>query len=536
MNARAIAFWDNTRDAVLLVLAFALPLIFYFKTYDPELAKEATLLAGVSLLWFSVAARGIEAGRFEWPANRTAMTILSKSLVGWALISLLFLTQPLLSAWTVAMFIAGIALYMFVMVGPASAGFAAKLSWAISGASIFAVLYALAQYLGLDPLPWGELSTHPSSTLIHPATLGVFCASAFPLALSLALDKNYSTALKGLAAASAMASALTAGLIFLGSSTFAITGLSGLHISFTPTAIGRVGTAWTWLLILISLFFSIRDAARRRKEGDSRVAALMFGQITGAIVLLFGFLLGRIEDSAGVFPLFWLLLGSTTGLAFERGGATAAAVAIPAGPIVRRFLYIPGCAIAGAGLFASLAVMTSDCNHNTAIHLAANNKNAEAIVKFDEVALWHPEGLHSRYLAANIIASEKSGTALESALARYKEIETFAPHYRRMDYRKGAALAKLHRRPEAEKSLLASVKVLPNDAETYRLLVEVSTDLGKTKQAHEAALALVRIAPEDAAGWHILAEQYQQRGRGDLARKMLERAAKVQDLAQAGLK
>ena len=173
-------------------------------------------------------------------------------------------------------------------------------------------------------------------------------------------------------------------------------------------------------------------------------------------------------------------------------------------------------------------VMVWDCRHNTAIHLAGLGRTDESISQFDAVSVWHPDGLHARYLAANLTADEGD---LEGALARYSILDDLARHYRRTDYRKAAIYAKLRRRPEAEKSLLAYTRYNDNDKEAYRLLVDVSIHLKKQDQAHEAALQLVRIAPDDSKNWFLLSELYKQKGDYKMARKMLDRAEKVRDYA-----
>ncbi len=175
-------------------------------------------------------------------------------------------------------------------------------------------------------------------------------------------------------------------------------------------------------------------------------------------------------------------------------------------------------------------VMVWDCRHNTALHLASLGKTEESVKQFDGVSVWHPNGAHARYLAANLVADKGDW---EAALARYAELESFARHYRRTDYRKAAIYAKLRRRPEAEKSLLAYTRYIENDEEAYRLLVDVSIHLKKQDQAHRSALQLVRIAPNDPKNWFLLSDLYKQKGEYQMARRMLDRAERVHDYAGA---
>ena len=87
MNGRLTAFWQSATEWGIKLLVFALPLTFYIKTYNTGIVKEATLLAGVSLVWFCWVARQLEAGRFEWPANRTWLATLAKLLLLWAFVA-----------------------------------------------------------------------------------------------------------------------------------------------------------------------------------------------------------------------------------------------------------------------------------------------------------------------------------------------------------------------------------------------------------------------------------------------------------------
>jgi tetratricopeptide (TPR) repeat protein len=459
--------------------------------------------------------------------------MLINALIAAVLFSVLTRPQAILYAWRVSQFVAALALFLFVFVGPASVGFARKLSAAAAGAAALTSVYALLQMFGIDLVAWESAGTPVTGTLTNPRALGVFCAAALPLALSLAADASENKLLKRMAGAAALLCALVAGLMLIDARPAA---MPAFRFSLAPAAAGRAGDALALLLSCAGMYLAVREARRRSKDGDRRAAALLFGHAAACAVLLAGFFTLGLKENTALFALYWMLLGSAVGLAYERGGSIVAAVVIPASPALRRFLYLPAVLIAGLGLTVSLSAMSSDCLHNNAVSLAARGRGAQAVSKFDAVPLWHPQGLHARYLAANLVADDGAQDSLTNSLRRYAKLQSIAPHYRRIDFRQGAVLAKLHRPQSAEEKLLAAVSVFPRDPEAYRLLVEISTDLGKNDQAHEAALALVGIAPDNARHWHILAEQYQQRGRGDLARKMLDRAAKINDYARAPLK
>ncbi|MFH2202624.1 MAG: hypothetical protein ABIJ96_05890 [Elusimicrobiota bacterium] len=574
MNERLTEFWEKGANAGVKLLAFVLPLAFYLKTYNTDLVKEATLLAGVCVIWFCTVARHIEAGRVEWPANRTLIAVLAKALCGWLLVVWALSAQPELYAFPLMRFLLFVTLFLLVATGPASVSFAAGLSAAASAAAGLAGLYAVLQAAGLDPLLWqGAYGRQAFATMARPELLGVFSAAAFPLALSLTVNPTAQRA-KRLAAHAAAAAAFT-GVILSGSGTalavfavaaalfslFALARLGGegraagwlaaaavpaaalgtiaygggfaalLSLRLRPSLLPASGTGPALLcaVLLLAVFASsLKDYLRRSREGELRAAAIIAGQWAGAFAILLAGLLGAAANSAAIGALLWLLAGSLTGLALERGAAQVYVIPIPAPPGLRRLLYLPAGALAALGCLAALTLMGWDCNHNTALHLAGRGETAAAVARFDGVSLWHPNGLHARYLAANLTAGAGDW---ENALRRYDQLERRARHYRRLDFRKAAALAALHRGAEAERSLLAYVKFRTDDPEAYRLLVDVSTDLGKNEQSHRAALQLVRLEPDEPRHWHLLAEQYKRRGDYANARRMLDRASKVRDYA-----
>jgi len=229
MNARNISTLDRCVEAGLLLLVFLLPLACYFKTYDPGMLKDLTLMGAGALVACLALFRQFEAGRFELPASRTWMALLAGALLLW--ISASFGMNPNKEA---SLFPAGrlwlfAALFLVVLLGPASVSFARRLSsWTLAAAGLAGIL-AVLQALGLDAHPWSRVYEGRSlGTFRDPALLGAFLGAAFPLALAAAADRERSGGGRGLAglagalcAAGVMLSGSQAGLLAFGTAALA---------------------------------------------------------------------------------------------------------------------------------------------------------------------------------------------------------------------------------------------------------------------------------------------------------------------------
>ncbi|MBI5200929.1 MAG: hypothetical protein HY925_05030, partial [Elusimicrobia bacterium] len=238
-NERAVEFLDRAQAALPLFCAVALPLGFYLKSYDPAMIKEVTLQTAAALaaaLWLS---RALEAGRFELPSRREWIASLALALLAWTLLSLSWNPYPAVSLMPALRQASLLVLFLAVVVGPASAGWAVALAdWTLAGA-FAASLYALAQRAGFDPAPWrGGFGSSAFSTLGGPAALGALAAACWPLALARAADPEAGPVRRGF---SLFAGVLVLGAAWASSSATAMVALAAGAAAFAARALSAGG-------------------------------------------------------------------------------------------------------------------------------------------------------------------------------------------------------------------------------------------------------------------------------------------------------
>lgn len=183
MSARMALLWHRAGEAVLLFMAFILPLGFYLKTYDSVTIKTATLQLGTLALVLAWILKGIERGRWEAPKAAWPMLVPALFLLAWTGLRFAvseFRLAALPGFLNQVLFIAAFCVALLEYGG---ADAARRLTgWTLAAAWI-ACLYALVQKLGLDPFIWkGAFGDRVFSTLADPDLLGQFLALCFPLA------------------------------------------------------------------------------------------------------------------------------------------------------------------------------------------------------------------------------------------------------------------------------------------------------------------------------------------------------------------
>lgn len=178
-----------------LLLIFFMPLIFSTSLYRSfEIPKAVLLRVGAALLLLVWAACS---------RKKCCFTMRSLSAVSWAVLlffaaaalSIIFSLEPALSLFGIYDRQLGLLdlgsttiLYVLMVQSLSAANPGSTVSvlrvMVLSGTLMSA--YALAQYLGLDPIPWsGAFGRRPGSTLGHPDYVGALLVMTVPLGLAL---------------------------------------------------------------------------------------------------------------------------------------------------------------------------------------------------------------------------------------------------------------------------------------------------------------------------------------------------------------
>ncbi|HVE14551.1 MAG TPA: hypothetical protein VNI01_14230, partial [Elusimicrobiota bacterium] len=357
MNARAVSGLQAALRALLLALAFLLPLALHFRFFDPARAKDVLLLGGASCAAALLLLRWLEAGRMEIPAGRLAPAAAAAVLLAWSARS------PGGAPWLAASArCAELALFLAALVDAASASFSADLADAALAAGGLA---ALGTVLGLGP----------SSTLGHPDAAGAYLGALFPLAFARALDPEAGAPRRALAwtaslllpagvwaaGSSAGAWALTAATLPWSTAVFlrgrdsrarhwaiAALGAAGaLALALDPRAgtappLGSAGSA------LPALALCVWGAARAfaGSDGDRGLLDVALASAAAGLLAAPG---GGVLAAPATGAAFWLFLGAASAGADR--GARVWALPIPLAPAPRRAL----CAVVAAGLLAALS-------------------------------------------------------------------------------------------------------------------------------------------------------------------------------------
>ena len=568
MNSRLVSWLDRAVEACLLCLAFLVPLAVHLKAYDPYSVKSAVLCTGALLAVGFWLGRAIEAGRFELPSSRSLTAGLAAALLAWSMLrSGRFADAALARA-------AGPALFLAVLLGPGSAGFARSLCWAVLASAAGASLYALAGSLGFDPLPWSPRGGTLGSGSLLLATLVCALPLAWPLVIDLEAPRARrvfawslaAVCLAGAAAAlvsldaSALAQALHAkaremgilgGIIALNPLAGAgagelpvrlLTGLPEAAVSLTalppsePLAtaaeLGLPGALLWTALILGSLSMALLEARRRSEAGDDRAAALCAAHAAALALLLGAGLLSAAAYAPAPGLWLWLLAGSAAALATERGSSVVSATAVPLPPPARRALLVPLgagmlliCALPAARLGSQLLL-----NRNAALEEAGESDRALELYR--TLQPQDAAGLQASLRAAKLLLADEAGASALEARSLLSRERGFDPFFGDAMFLSAEADRRLKEWPEAERGYSLYARINPADPRTYKPLAEMRQTLGNPAGAVEAAQALVKILPEDPEAWRFYAETTHSVDPA-AARALFAKAAQVRDLASA---
>jgi O-antigen ligase len=231
MKQRFLARAPLIRRRVLLAVVFGIPVVFLRLLFDPiNVPKLSLLLAGVSI------AAAIRLAEVAQGAPRDGLKRIALPAAAVA--------APLVLAWIASPYKAwsllgdyprfgGLVPYLAaillgVLIADAFPGRVSELAWAFVAAGAVAGLYAVMQFVGLDPFEWsikGGPSDQTSSTLGNPNFTGGFLAIVLPVAAGLFLHDRQRRRLAGAAAL-----LVFAGLVVSASQGAWLAGLAGATV------------------------------------------------------------------------------------------------------------------------------------------------------------------------------------------------------------------------------------------------------------------------------------------------------------------
>lgn len=517
MNARGAALCDRALELLLLAAAFAAPLAAFSHAFDPALVKTLTVQCAAAGALALLAARALEAGRFELPEGRGAAAGLAAA---WLAASAWLAGSPAAALAAAA----GPALLLAALLGPASTGFAARLAGALAWAA------AASSVAGAAPS-------------LEPHALGVLCAAALPLALTRACEPGAwrpAAALSGAAAALCLwgvarsgsapghVALLAGGLVMLaGGLSWARTA----ELRWTSAAAGAAAAAaallarwdagfeaqWLsltapdepgrWAALAAAVLAAAAALGRGRsalRAGEASVGALLLGHAAALSALAAAAAVSPSTDAAVPGLALWLLAGSALGLC-AGAGARVRVGPLPLALWPRRAAYLPAAALLALALSAPARLFVSDLRYNRAL-AAAEARPQEALELLAGVWDGSPLAARSR-LAEAALHRRRGPDGTEAALAAYRRAAALAPERAGIWRAVGRLEAESERWEAARAALAEAARLDARDAESWRLLVEASARLGLKDEALAAARGLVRAAPYELSSWSVLAER-----------------------------
>lgn len=573
MNPAWVAGLETAAQALLLALAFLLPSAAHLKAFDPFALKAALLAAGglaAVALWL---ARSLEAGRVEVPRPRAAAAAGAALLLAWTVLR----PGDAAGADGALARAAGPALFLVVLLGPASAGFARSLAWTLLASGALVSLHAVLARLGLDPAPWDA----PGGAAGSPALAAAAAFAALPLAWPLASDPESRPARRGLAKALAVlclaggAAALSnhgpatlgagasvrlaagenlGGLLAqspwlglgAGDAPFAMLwGEPAAAASLMPvppseplaTAVELgLPAALLWVLLVgAALSLGMLDARRRLASGDLRTGSLAGGQAAALGVLaLAGLATGVTYAPAGAAWL-WLLAGSAAGLALEAGSATVRALPVPLPPPARRALLVPVLAAAVAAALLPALRLGAQLRLNRGVEAEEAGDEGRALRLYRSAPREGLPGLQARLRSAGLLLRREGRAAAVAARAELWAASGIDPLVGDQAFLLAEAQRRDYDWKAAEEGYLLYAGLNPTDPRTYKPLAAVLQTQGRPAEAIAAAKTLVALLPEDAEAWRFYAEQVHTVD-PSAARTLFAKAAQVKDLATAKTK
>ncbi|MBI3549170.1 MAG: hypothetical protein HY078_09040 [Elusimicrobia bacterium] len=574
MNSKRVLVLQTALETAILVAVFALPVAYQLRMYDIELVKALTLqTVGIAAALLATL-RWIELGRVEFPANRAGLSAVAAALVLWTAWSFSHaapregVLYPALQTALLA------ALFWTALTQCASTGFAASLSdWAIvgcvigaathllqwsgrlaavappevSGATLaFAFPVALARMAEREKPQGSRMALALVAAMFlagvwtsPPVALVALSASCFAYsALCLFFARDPWLRASGLAAAAALPVSVAAAFA-LGGPEFqrrAVADLASLRAAgaFDASAggLGLPAALLSGALLAWALALGAVEAARRLKRGELQGGTLLLGHVGGAAALLAAGGVARVLDQPAPAALLWIFAASAAGLALEKGASQVAAIPIPAPASARTALYVPAALAAGWLLLWPVRLHRADAAMNLAMLHLHEQRFADAAAAFDRVEAWHKDAAVARY-QSGLLLEKMLPARPELAMARYREAARLAPAQAAPRFRLGHLYAKAGDWKNAADSYAESVRVDPKMTKAYAELVDALQILGRKDDVARLTREWIRASPGDPAAWRNLADQYKERKQPRLARRMLEKAARVSDVARA---
>ena len=185
------SFWLRAGERALAALALVVPLAFLLHGYDASSIKTTLLEAGALALAACWLLKGLERGRWEVPAQALPVLTPAALLAAWTLARFAVSPTPAAALPGLLKQLLGLALFAVALLECGGARAVGRFTSWLLAAAWAAGLYALAQALGLDPLPWkGAFGGASFATLGSPAAFGLFAAACAPLALSRCVDPD----------------------------------------------------------------------------------------------------------------------------------------------------------------------------------------------------------------------------------------------------------------------------------------------------------------------------------------------------------
>ncbi len=570
MNSKMALLWHRTGEAVLLFLAFVLPLAFYLKTYDSVTIKTATLHLGTIVLVLSWFLKGLERGRWEVPQAAWTMLAPALGLLAWTGLRFALSEHRLAALPGFLNQIAFLAAFCVALLEYGGADNARRLTgWTLRAAWI-ACLYGLAQKAGWDPFAWkGAFGGRVFSTFADPDALAQFLALCLPLAMTRFMDPERDA--PGRVADMALASACAAVVVLTGSASglaalaiqgacFAVLALLLLRgrAAFLGAALGGALTLGTWALALkgfpsleskffretgpvgallgLALFGSVllnawRSARRFREQGslgEATYAAGLSGVLLGALLAGFFCPASRLPIPDW---LLWPLAGMLGGLSLLSTRGPIAVLPLPCGEKARRLGYAPSLA-AGLALGAFPVLwFGSDLHHNAGVWHARQKHWDSALAEWDLVRRDAPAYVMAAYFKGNVFADFGKP---EDALRQYALVESLSPGFARVDFQKGLARLQLWDWAGAEADFERAVRADPDFPPAYRRLSQAALAAGHTDLARRAALTAVALEPAEEANRQALAAVFVKEKRGAEARRVLREGERLRAAGRRG--
>lgn len=182
--------WRFWLRSSLLLLAVALPLAFYLRTYDSAMVKITLLQLGVLAAVAIWALGSLWEGRVELPGESLGLLAPALLLLFWNAVRYAFAVHPWAALCGFIMQEAFLLIFLLTAVSFSRRGLRLA-AMIILGGWLITVLYGAAQHWGLDPFIWkGAFGEKVFSTFGNPGFFAAYLVLCAPLPLATAADES----------------------------------------------------------------------------------------------------------------------------------------------------------------------------------------------------------------------------------------------------------------------------------------------------------------------------------------------------------